>query len=101
MHLATFYLEYRKISESELKAYLLQHPNQRDLNPAIFKWNTGPEDGMFTHCELQDNGILKVGSSHGRLHFDHSFGFWVRKDYLCYSAANELKKRHEAKENNN
>ena len=85
-----FYLHYKKLSEQQLKEYLRQNPNKRKENPAVFKHLTSPKDGKFTYCELQDNGILKVGSMHGKLHFDHSYGFWVRKDYLSFTDAEKI-----------
>jgi len=93
MTLSEFYRDYKKVTEKELIDYLTENPKQnRDLNPAVFRCGTGPEDGLFTHCEIQSfNGLLKVGSPHGRLHFDHRFGFWVRKDYLSYEDALKLK----------
>jgi hypothetical protein len=93
MIISEFYRNYKKVSEKELIKYLTENPKtDRDLNPAIFRHGTGPEDGLFTHCEIQSiNGLLKVGSPRGRLHFDHQYGFWVRKDYLSYKEALKLK----------
>jgi len=88
MELPEFYRNYKKISESQLKEYLSKNPkSHRSDNPAVFKHGTEPKDGRFTYCELQDNGILKVGSMHGKLHFDHSYGFWVRNDMISFSDA--------------
>ena len=89
MESAEFYRDYHKLSEKELIFYLKNNPKaDRDDNPAIFRYKTGPQDKMFTYCEIQAlNGILKVGSRHSRIKFNPDYGFWLRKDYLSYKEA--------------